>query len=385
MSKENPPPKIAFIFDDRLPHDRKIVFARMINILKVKLNFEILPTQMTEAEVLAHLNNTDYSLVLLPWYKYTSWKKIEHHFGAMRMQGVTVAGYFADAILPFEFSKMPNYNRFILLDFYRLDQNDIEALLGALVQLEKKPGFQNLIPPGSPVYTNDWYDHDHRSTRCLDTVLSLSLFDATHWQNRLHSIRFYLTALWSLCFEERHSFQNKLPCGLLEISEFNQRLAIKLTFENTDLTLKQMMSFLWPNHDGEKNLAIRELVRHSDFVRAYHFPESHHIELTGFFTPQAPALHHTGELRGFWIEPLRTKLLKSTDEEIQFKKIPILRSNKGTMPERLQEVLETLRALQSQLANSGYEERAIIENQVSNLRFLVDEIEKKVAEKKKVA
>ena len=377
--------KVAFIYDDRLPHDRKTVFTRTMTILKPKFNIDILPSSMEESDLIAHLEKNDYSLILLPWYKYLSWKKVESHFGALRMQGTTVAGYFADAVLPFEFTKIPNFHRMILLDFYRFDQSQLEMILRSLTQ-QKKAGFTGIIPKNNPVFHADWFDQDHLSTRCLDAAMAIPLLKSTQWSGRTQSLRFYMTALWSLCFQERHSFPNNHPCATLEIAETNKKLVIKLVFESMDLTLKHMMDHLWPAGGDRPNLAVRELVKHCDFLRVLHYPESHHVEVTAFFTPEAPALSYPGEVRGFWVEPLKIKFLKSTNEEEAFlKRIPIHNAQKEAVIDQVQEVVDSLRNIHLQLPQLTPADRIHLEHPLSNVRFLLTEIEKKVAEKKKIA
>jgi hypothetical protein len=387
------PLKVAFIFDDRLPHDRKTIFARTATILKSRFAMEILPTQMTEDELITHLQKNEYGLILLPWYKYIAWKKLESFFGALRMQGPTVAGYFADAVLPFEFAAVPHYHRFLFLDFYRFDQNEIELMVAGLVHPDKRSGFSGIFGKNSTVYYADWYDNDQSSTRCLDAVLKTPLLQNSAWQSRHSSLRFYMTALWSLCFQEKHSFPDATPCAQLEIAEINKRLAIKLVFESSELTLKQMMEYVWPS-GSHHNQAVNELVRHADFLRIHHFPESHHIEVTAFFSPTAPSLHHPGEVRGFWIEPLKKKFLKSAEDEIFSKRLPIHQTKSEQTTENLQTIIESFRQVLIQLnQNTSPEERAAMESQVANIRFLLHEVEKripekfseKVAEKKKIA
>jgi len=384
MESPSPAPlKVAFIFDDRLSHDRKTIFARTATVLKSRFSMELLPTQMTEDQLIAHLEKNDYGLILLPWYKYLAWKKLDSFFGALRLQGPTVAGYFADAVLPFEFSGTPNLHRFLFLDFYRFEPSEIEMMLSALVHPEKRSGFNGIFgKSGTAAYFADWYDSDHGSTRCVDAVLKTPLLQSGTWSSRLFGLRFYLTALWSLCYQEKHSFPDATPTAQLEMTEINKCLAIKLVFESSDLTLKQMMDYLWPS-GHHQNQAVNELVRHADFLRIHHFPESHQLEITGFFSQSAPAIRHPGEVRGFWIEPLKKRFLKSAEDEVFLKRIPI-QARSGSTHDHLQAITEGLRQLLIQFAQATPDEKAALENQISNLRFLIHEVEK-VAEKKKIA
>ncbi len=377
-------PKIAFIFDDRLSHDRKVVFSRVITILKAKFNFEILPTTLTEKDLLDHLKTREYSMVLLPWHKYLSWKKVESHFGSLRMQGPAVAGYFADSVLPFEIAQIPPFNRLLLLDFYRLDQFEIEMILGALSQADKKSGFAGIFPKNTPIYFADWFDHDGTNTRCIDAAMGSTLLASSQWSSRSESIRHAFTSLWSLCFMDHRSFQTHTPRAFLEMGEHQKRLAVKLVFESTELTLKNVMEYLWPNAD-HRNPSFTELTKHCDFLRVQFFPEQHLLEMTLFFLPEAPVLRYPGEIRGFWVEPLKIKFLKSAEEEQFTKRIAVARTTGAKVNDQLQEVLERLRALHAQIKPPGAEERVVLDQHLSNILFLVGEIEKKVVDKKKAA
>jgi hypothetical protein len=378
-------PKIAFIHDDRLSHDRKTLFTRTMSILKSKLNMDMLSTSMTEAEVIGYFaTQSSYSLILLPWYKYLAWKKLESHFGALRMQGVTIAGYFADAVLPFEFSKIPNFNRMIMLDFYRMDQVEIEMMIYSLSNEGKKSGLAAFADKNTQIFHSNWFNQDSTHTRCIDAAMGIPLLKAHQWSARMPALRIYMTALWTLCYRERHSLQSTEACAEIEISEVNKRLAVKFVFESHELTLKHMMEHLWPGDAPDKDSTVRELVRHTDFLRVSHFPESHHVEITAFFTPDAPSQTYPGEVRGFWVEPLKNKFMR-TREPTAGKRIPIHQAQRVELSEQVQHVLEQLRSIHHQLSSTPLTEKFQFEHQFSHIHFLLNEIEKKVAEKKKIA
>jgi hypothetical protein len=382
------PHRIAMVFDDRLSHDRKSIFARTLTILKSRFTIDIIAGHTTEEEMLAQLEKEEYTLILLPWYKYISWKKIDSFFGSLRLQGPCVAGYFADPVMSFDFSALPNYHRLILLDFYRFDQTEMEFVLQSFLQVNRRSGFSGVYAKNTTVYYSNWYDHDAHSTRCLDYVFKMPLFQNTAWNARSESIRFYLTALWSLCFQEKRSALSSEPCAELEIAEFNKRLAIKLVFESNDLTLKQMMEYFWPNH-SQPHQTIGELVRHSDFIRVHHYPETHKIEITAFFIPSAPSLHYPTVVRGYWIEPLKMKYLKTKvnpgEEELFLKRLPIVLPPSELLSQNMQMISEYLRSTLELTAEGSPEEKNSVESHIQHIRNLLTELEKKVAEKKKVA
>jgi hypothetical protein len=367
--------KIAFILDDRLPHDRKTIFARTVSVLKNKFLVEVMPATMTEDELLAHLQANPYSLVMLPWYKYLLWKKIEGFFGSLRLQGPTVAGYFADAVLPFEFSGAPNYHRTILLDLYRMEQTEIELMVQSLVYDDKRTGLSGFQNRHSIIYQGEWFHGDHNSTRCVDSALKIPLLQNGTWTSRQAALRFYMTALWMLCFHEKRSFPDTSACATLELGELNKHLLIRLNFDSNELTLKRMMEYLWPS-GAKENLPVNEMVKHSDFLRIHHYPENHHIEITAFFSHDAPSLNHPGEVRGFWIEPLKKKYIRTTEEEF-LKCIPIQHDQSMKMGENLHVAIESIRKTLLQASSVGQSEIRALDPQIINLRFLMNEIDKR--------
>ncbi len=381
--------KVAFFMDERLPHDRKAQFAKLISILKPKYHFEVISSRMSEIDFIDHLKSHSYDLILMPWYRYLSWKKLETHFGALRFEGPTVAGYFADAVLPMELAQMPSYHRLILLDFYRLSPFEIEVVIQAMLFQDQKAGFRGILPQSTPVFYQNWFHHDQISARCVDAILNTTLLRSKRWSDRQIQLRFFLNALWSLTFAGK-AVQKKTDSVVeVEFAEFSKRLAIKYVAENPDLTLKEMMTKVWPP-DHHRDQAVQGIIQYSDFLRIHHFPESHRIEITAFFFESSPAVTYPGEIRGFWIEPQKQKHLMNSEDEAYPKRIPVFTQKKERLADEVQEILEQLKAVHLRLGTLGHDERFVLEHQVSNLKFLVESIEKKalekkVAEKKKIA
>jgi hypothetical protein len=393
-SEQKSPQKIAFLFDERLSHDRKLNFARSISLLKAHFFIDFLPSAITEQELVTHLEENKYALVLLPWYKYISWKKIETHFGALRLQGSTVAGYFAEAVLPMDLSAVPPFHRFLFLDFYRFDQTELEMILSILTHHEQATGFNGVSVRNTQLYHAEWFDQDQHSTACVDAILKIPLIAGGSWANRAIPLRFFLTSLWSLCFAARRSFPSADAVANVEIIEVKKRLLIKIVFENSELTLSKMLVDLWPTGE-HSNHNVNEMVRYADFVRVHHFPESHHLEITAMFTPSAPSLHHMPEVRGFWIEPLKKRYL-NTSGSLDLKRIPISPNHYNLTSESLQRVIEQMRGIVSHMHPKQALNKATLDSQMANLRYLVEEVERRIpastekrvekrAEKKKVA
>jgi hypothetical protein len=215
--------------------------------------------------------------------------------------------------------------------------------------------------------------------------MNTTLLKSRRWAERNQQLRFFLTSLWTLSFTGQ-SVRRKTGerIAQVEIAEFSKRIAIKLVIEDAELTLKQMMDYFWPSRNHQ-NQAVHAMIKNSDFIRVAHFPESRQVEITAFFLETSPTLQYPGELRGFWIEPQKLKYLRTSAEESFEKRIPIHTAKKDLVTEQFHEVLEHLKAVHLSLGQITLEERFIMEHQVSNIRFLIQAIEKKVADKKKIA
>ncbi len=377
--------RIAFVMDERLPHVRKAQFTKFISLLRIQCNLEVFSPKDGVQSLLQKAGQGQYSLILLPWHLYLDWKQLDAHFGALRLEGVTVAGYFADTLLPFDLNTLPNFHRMILLDFFRMTESEIVTLITALVYPDQKTGFSGIVPRQNQIYHQEWYEHDRSGTHCLDSVMSLPLLRARRWEDRVGSIRFVLTALWLMCFKGKSRNRELDSCATLELAEYDHRIALKFTFQDRNLNLKHLMEHTWPA-SGKKHPLFQILSEHSDFLRIHQFPENHTLEITLFFTAEAPSMHHPGEVRGIWIEPQKTRYLTSNSEEEGFEnRIPVLNAQERNLPDQFLILVDQLNALHCRLGESSQEERFIVEHQISNVRRLLSSIEKKLAETKKIA
>ena len=377
--------RIAFVMDDRLAHVRKAQFTKFISLLRIQCNLEVLSPKDGVQALLKSAGQGEYSLILLPWHLYLDWKQLDSHFGALRLEGVTVAGYFADTLLPFDLNTLPNYHRMILLDFFRMSNSEIVTLISALVYPDQKTGFSGIVPPQNQIYHQEWYEHDRSGTHCLDSVMSLPLLRARRWEDRAGAIRFVLTALWLMCFKGKPRTRELEACATLELAEHDHRIALKFTFQDRNLTLKHLMEHTWPA-SGKKHPLFQILSEHSDFLRIHQFPENHTLEITLFFTAEAPSMNHPGEVRGIWIEPQKTRYLNVSSEDEGFEnRIPVLNAQERNLPDQFLILVDQLNALQCRLGESSQEERFIVEHQISHIRRLLSSIEKKLAENKKIA
>jgi hypothetical protein len=287
--------KIGLLLDERLSHDRKKVFNRNMTVLKFKYSIDFLPIGFDEPEFMDYIKKEDYSVVMIPWHQYLTWKK------AANNSHVRVVGYFADPLLHFELQTIPNYHSFVLLDFYRFKVEEIELLLKFLNTKTEDLELIEVFGKKAHFFKEDWYPKDKDSSRCIDQIFESSILKTSTFSHRLDEMRFYLTALWLTCFKEKTGFIAQEPVARMVLAEHHKRLLVQLTFTTSSTTSKDILRQLWPT--GENTTVIfRELTQQSDFLKIYHYPDTRKITITALFLPEKVSPGHGGEVRGFWIE-----------------------------------------------------------------------------------
>jgi hypothetical protein len=287
--------KLGLIIDERLSHDRKNVFFRNMTILKAKYSIEILPSGLTEDTFISFLEKGSCEVVMIPWHLYFSWKK------AANINVSNVVGYFADPLLHFEFQSIPNYQNFILLDFYRFNLDEIEILIKLLTAKSEDTELLETFGKTAHYFTHDWYQADESSSQCVDLIFDNPILNSSMFHDRLPNLRLYVTALWLACFKEKMIQPAEQAVAKFVLAEYNKRLMIQLTYNSPSLTSKESIKELWPTAD-HNNVLFRELALQSDFLKIYHFPKTRGVSITGLFLPNQATASHTGEVRGFWIE-----------------------------------------------------------------------------------
>src|SRR5690606_3365329 len=108
--------KLVYMGDERASRERAHILMRTINLARQFCEVVTLSSATTEVELLDYLKRNEVHLVLVPWYRYLGWSKVEAFYGLTRTSGPTFAGYYSDQILPYELGDQADHYRVILLD-----------------------------------------------------------------------------------------------------------------------------------------------------------------------------------------------------------------------------------------------------------------------------
>jgi hypothetical protein len=310
---------IAFMVDERISREKAQILMRTVNALRQHVTLIPLRSDLTEAAVLEQLESQQIQLVLVPWYRYLAWTRVEAFYGLTRTSGPTFAGYFADQVAPGELPLPSEHLRAILLDLVHLSTHDSLTLLLSLIQPEKRSGIRPLIDRGTTVFTESWAGAQPLGSK-LDGILSLPEIAGSDWVKRSTAIRGAVSALWSLVYEEgpgkgefAQTIGAKSPKGYFQMAADPRSLMFRLCYSMSGWAPKDVMAQFWP--DGKRPFAASQLLlRFCDFVRVHIIAESPDLEVIAGFYPSAPSEKLPSSARSLWIEPLAPQLI----EEVPF-------------------------------------------------------------------
>lgn len=300
---------IAIVMDERISREKAQILTRAINALRPHANILLLGGQTTEAQLIQKLQDHPVALVLLPWHRYLAWSKVEGFFGLTRTSGPTIAGYFADAVKPYEIGEPNDYLRSILLDFAQLSVSEILMLVRSLARDQTRSGLRPLLEPNTSIYCETWFAPQGHGTR-VEQLLALPEIAAGDWTQRGAAIRIVLQALWSLVYEEgsgkgdfAQTIAAKSPKAYFQFAADRTCLAIRVLTPLASWNPKSTLRAFWP--DARKPTAPPQLIgRYADFVRVHSIADTNDVEITVGFLPSAPAERSPETLRTFWVEPL---------------------------------------------------------------------------------
>ncbi|MBC7690801.1 MAG: hypothetical protein H7222_03460 [Methylotenera sp.] len=301
---------IAYISDPRLSRERAYIALRAIHAMRHVASVQIIRGDLLEEEILQALSKQNFQLVLAPWYRYQIWSRIEALYGLTRTSGPTVAGYFADQVLPYELEK-PEYQRFILLDLARLQTPESATLVKALMNDTTRSGLRPLLGSPTPLYTENWVSGAGLGFR-IDTLLGLpEIANSPVWSTRTNALRICLSALWSLIFDEgpgkvetlTGNSALKTAKAYFQVGANAECLGMRLCYALPGLKSKDAIAKFWPAKNSPT--APAQLLRHyADLLRVHVDPDTSEVEIVISFYPSAPAEKESTEMHTFWIEPL---------------------------------------------------------------------------------
>jgi hypothetical protein len=320
---------IAIMLDERLSRERGTLLARVINSIRTFATVEMLSAATTEDQVLSKMERGQYDLILLPWYRYLAWTRVDAFWGLTRTSGPTVAGYFCEQVLPYEIGEQAQNLRAILLDFANLQNAEIQVILKSLQKDTSRAGIRPLLDSDAKIYVENWYGAQGLGTR-IDSVLSLPEFSEPKWIKRKNSLRISLNALWSLVYEEGPGKGELVPTGAgvpkayFQVACDREVALLRLCYSMQGWSPKDAISTFWPNAKAPTAPA-QLLLKYADFLRVHTFANGCDVEIVAGFFPSACSELAHGQIHSLWIEPMADNLLTERTFEVPGPASPRLR------------------------------------------------------------
>ncbi|MEK6580029.1 MAG: hypothetical protein AABZ55_12440, partial [Bdellovibrionota bacterium] len=312
---------VAFVIDERLSREKRSILSRIVTGLKNFADLEILQSGMTEDQMLEKLKANEYSLVLLPSYRYQAWHKVEAFFGISRTSGPTVAGYFCEPLKVQEIGEPNDAQRLVLLDFAYTSTQEALALIRALIIEDNRSGLKPLLNPDSPIFCEHWFSAMGQGFR-FETVLNLPRVIESDWLKRANALRICMNAFWSLIYDEgpgKADFgvatTTKTARAYFQIGVDPQCLVMRLVYGMvTKGTPREVLNQFWYRPQNP-TLAAQLLLQYADFVRVHAIPQSSDIEVVVGFLKSAPAEKAPGMVHTLWVDPILASLVKEVPFE----------------------------------------------------------------------
>ena len=341
--KNNKLGKVVFVIDERLRRERSAILHRTVTHIKTFADVEFVRGDLTEDEFIHELNRQadPPDLVLLPWYRYLSWKKVDASFGAHRLGSPSVAGYFCDQLLHYELGDSPPSGRMILLDFSNLWPKEAMLLTRCLLRDQTRAGVLPLTE-AKITHAEHWPQRTQLGER-LDALARLPQLAEAPWSKRMNSVRLCLQALWSLVFEKGPGAKSKMLDSLksracFEIAAGPDALAMRLISRQPLVSLQEWTRRFWFNSviPAEPE---QVLLKFADFVRVLCVPATQDVEITVSWQRSAASDVAHREVHTLWMENISEALLPlivATD-------LPLLETDKDREIAQLREQIEELK------------------------------------------
>ncbi|OFZ17943.1 MAG: hypothetical protein A2X94_08600 [Bdellovibrionales bacterium GWB1_55_8] len=315
--------------DPRLSRERANLLTRTINALRHIAEIELLPGDALEEEILQKIQATPYHLVLVPWYRYFNWSRVEAHFGLTRTRGPTFAGYHCDHLTSLDIGSQAEHLRTILLDFGGMTSNEAVLICRSLLHEARRSGIQPLLKPSTPIYCENWYASQGLGNR-LDSILGLPEITTAGWAERSATIRMILVALWGLIYEdgpgksELGQGTSQTPRAAFQFAADEQSMVFRLNYAMPSWTPKTAVTSLWPT-SGHPSSNFQFLLRYADFIRLHTLSENPMIELVVGLLPSAASKRNYGTIHTVWVEQIAPQLVTEPPFDLPGPNAPRLR------------------------------------------------------------
>jgi hypothetical protein len=308
-SESRKPYSVGFYPDPKLSRERGHICLRAVQLLRTIAEVHVFEPDEEEEDVLQQLETAKFDVLILPWYLYLRWSKIEGYFGFTRTQGPTVVGYFGEPIFPHELDLSERW-RIQILDFSRLTTLEGTNVLKSLLRDSTRWGLRPLLLPSTDLYFESWSGNIGMGFR-MDSVLSIPAIQGTPWTKRSNALRMCFSALWSLIYDHgpgridmTHPGTNPHPKAYFQLGADAQALGMRLCFKQSSWKAKEVLRQFWPSPSSSPTTPGQILARYGDLLRVHVDPETNELEVTVMFYPSAPSEQAPSEMHSLWIEPL---------------------------------------------------------------------------------
>jgi hypothetical protein len=312
---------IAFVIDERVSRERGALLTRIINSLRSVAQVELLGSGITEEELLKKLEVQSYQLVLVPWYRYMAWSRVEAFYGLTRTSGPTFAGYFCEPLLPYELGEQADHLRAILLDYSNLNTREAVLVTKSLLKDTRRTGIRPLLEPSTSIYCENWYGNQGLGLR-IESILSLpEIANTIEWSRRANCIRLCFMALWSLVYDSgpgkselNQATAGSPPKAYFQIGVDSHALVIRLCYSMPGWTPKDALSEFWPNaKDATRGSQL--LLKYADLVRVHSITGTLDVEVTATLFSSAPSERENQQVHTLWVEPIAVSLVSEVPFE----------------------------------------------------------------------
>lgn len=308
------------MIDERLSREKGQRLLRIVNGLRQIAPVEVLSSGTDEDGLLKRLMDKQYSLVIVPWYRYQSWSRVEAYYGLTRTSGPTFVGYFGDTVLPYELGDSKDHFRAIFLDFHGVLVPEAMALVKCLATDSKRYGLRPFYEPTTSIYCDTWYQGQTLGPR-IDALTSIPEVMKTAWIGRASAIRSCFQALWSLIHDEGNARErglgiaSKAPRAYFQVAADTQLLTLRLCYSQNLVSPKDALQLFWP--DASKPTAPSQfLLKYADFLRVHTIADTADIEVVAGFFASAPSENAHTQAHSLWIEPLSPAILQEAPYEL---------------------------------------------------------------------